>query len=98
MNYDVEIGKFKPNNAPDAFTQQIYSTGVDKVGDVYLPKGDIKTILDDVAKEFNVPIGEMYATAYAESSFNPRAGVKTSSAKGLFQFLTGTWNEDIFLS
>lgn len=93
FNYDTESGKFKDANVPDKYTNSIYSGGVEKVGNVYLPKGDIKTILDDVAKEYNIPIGEIYATAYAESSFNPRAGANSSSAKGLFQFLTGTWNE-----
>jgi uncharacterized protein (DUF2345 family) len=38
-----------------------------------------------------VPYTTLMAMAAAESGFNPNAGAKGSSAKGLFQFLNGTW-------
>lgn len=34
----------------------------------------------------------MFAFADLESGFNPNAGAGSSSAKGLFQFVSGTWN------
>lgn len=45
------------------------------------------------SKEFNIPLEEVYATVRQESGFNPRAGASTSSARGLFQFISSTWNE-----
>lgn len=38
-----------------------------------------------------VDLGIMLAMANAESTFNPTAGATTSSAKGLYQFITSTW-------
>ena len=35
----------------------------------------------------------LQTTAEVESSGNPNAKAKTSSAKGLFQFTAGTWND-----
>ena len=41
---------------------------------------------------FQVPRDYLQSLAMAESSGNPLAQAKTSSAKGLFQFTDGTWN------
>jgi hypothetical protein len=57
-----------------------------------LPSKDISTILDQVCIAYGIDRGLMYAIASVESSFNPGAQAKTSSAKGLFQFTQDTWN------
>ncbi len=44
------------------------------------------------SKRTGVAYSTLMAMAAAESSFNPNAGAKTSSAKGLYQFTDGTWN------
>lgn len=44
-------------------------------------------------EEAKVPATLVWWTAYKESRFNVNAENETSSAKGMYQFLTGTWNE-----
>jgi len=48
-------------------------------------------IIRKAAEVVGVDVGILMALAGMESSFRPSAGVGTSSAKGLFQFLEGTW-------
>ncbi len=43
------------------------------------------------ALKVGVPVGTLMAIAQQESSFRPDVGASTSSAKGLFQFVDGTW-------
>jgi hypothetical protein len=46
----------------------------------------------NAAKKVGVDVGIMLAMAKQESGFNPNAKAGTSSASGLFQFISSTWN------
>ena len=66
----------------------------EKVGKVTMPKDEnVKKALEFASKEFNIPLEELMATAFQESSFNPNAKGSGSSAAGLFQFTNSTWDE-----
>ena len=58
-------------------------------------KASMVDVIKQVAKLTGVDEGLLLSVAMAESSMDPNAGAKTSSAKGLFQFLYGkpdsTW-------
>lgn len=54
---------------------------------------DVKSAIDSVSKEFNIPKDEMLAKAQMESGL--QAGIKNqtgSDATGLYQFVKGTWD------
>ena len=51
----------------------------------------LKPLFDAVAKMTGVDPNMLYSIASIESTFNPGASAGTSSAKGLFQFVGGTW-------
>ena len=53
-------------------------------------KESMVEVIKQVAKLTGVDAGLLLSVAMAESSLNPDAGAKTSSAKGLFQFLYGS--------
>lgn len=55
----------------------------------------ITDIIEEGAKKANMDPEMMKAFAAIESSMNPNASAKTSSAKGLFQFLNATWQEQV---
>lgn len=51
----------------------------------------VKQAIADASKTTGTDFGFLLATAVRESSLNPRAEAKTSSATGLFQFLDQSW-------
>ena len=55
-------------------------------------KASMVEVIKQVAKLTGVDEGLLLSVAMAESSLDPNAGAKTSSAKGLFQFLYGKPN------
>lgn len=57
--------------------------------------GDIKSIIEASAKRVGVDPNIALAFAAVESDMNPNAKAKTSSAAGLFQFVSGTWKEQL---
>jgi hypothetical protein len=58
-------------------------------------KEQIKDVVAKLAKKTGTDPNLMTAFAAVESGLNPNAGAKTSNAKGLFQFLPGTWREQM---
>jgi len=52
----------------------------------------VKDAIGEAARRVGVDAGILNAFAYKESSFQAVASPGTSSAQGLFQFLTGTWS------
>lgn len=49
--------------------------------------------LEFASKTFGIPLEEVYATALQESGLGTNMAAPTSSARGLFQFIAGTWNQ-----
>lgn len=64
-------------------------------GKVSANKQEIINMLDNVAKKTGIDAGLLKSIAAIESDLNPNAGASTSSAKGLFQFVNGTWKQMI---
>jgi uncharacterized protein YcbK (DUF882 family) len=57
----------------------------------YKKPDGVKRMIDEVARVTGVDAGTMHAFAAIESSYNPNARARTSSAGGLYQFTDGTW-------
>lgn len=53
--------------------------------------GRVMPALAEAARRTGVPFEALFNTARVESGFDPDARARTSSATGLFQFLTSTW-------
>jgi soluble lytic murein transglycosylase-like protein len=51
----------------------------------------VREAIAQASDKTGVDFAFLLATAKRESSLNPKARAKTSSAKGLFQFLDQTW-------
>ncbi len=62
-----------------------------KVGNRTLSK-DVESAIAKGSSVSGIDYGFMMAMAEKESSFNPNAKAKTSSALGLYQFTDGTWS------
>ena len=65
------------------------AAGVDSV-----PRGASREVVDairDASQRSGVDFKYMLAKAQTESSFDPRAKARTSSASGLYQFIESTW-------
>lgn len=56
---------------------------------------DIKGYIEDAAQRAGVPVHVMMATAKQESDFGRNLKNERGSAKGLFQFVDGTWSDMI---
>lgn len=56
-----------------------------------VPEGTVKEAIDQASEKVGVDKSIMYAVAKQESGFDPNAKAGTSSATGLFQFISGTW-------
>ena len=67
--------------------------GTTVVAGLLMPSITYANAIDDASKTVGVDRALMYAIAKQESGFNPNAKAGTSSAKGLYQFVSGTWND-----
>lgn len=72
-----------------------YAAGAAIIGGLLMPSQSVASVIDKASETVGVDRGIMYAMAKQESSFNPDAAASTSSAKGLFQFINGTWNDTV---
>ena len=71
-------------------SQMSYGT-IERKG-LQMPDETIQDVIVQAAKKVGVDTGLMMAMARQESGFNPSADAKTSSAKGLYQFINSTWD------
>jgi len=86
--------KVTPKEAPkvpSVSTAAKVAAGAAIVGGLLMPNESVAKDIDRASKEVGVDKSLMYAMAKQESGFNPSAAAKTSSAKGLYQFIKGTW-------
>lgn len=67
------------------------SSGTIERKDLHMPDQTITDVITAAAKKVGVDQGLMMAMARQESGFRPNADAKTSSAKGLYQFINSTW-------
>jgi len=56
-----------------------------------MPSDSVAAAIDNASNKVGVSKPLMYAIAKQESGFNADAAATTSSAKGLYQFIKGTW-------
>jgi hypothetical protein len=57
----------------------------------YTIRSDVYQAIQQASNKYGVPLDYMLAMAHKESGFNPNIKAPTSSATGLFQFISKTW-------
>jgi hypothetical protein len=55
-------------------------------------RADVYDAIIKASKKYGIPADYMFAMAKQESAFNPNAKAPTSSATGLYQFISKTWD------
>ena len=76
------------------------SSQVQQWASKYINKGwsknytpEVESIIDDAAKKYNLDPNFLKSVAYIESGGDPSISHSAQGAKGLFQFVDGTWGE-----
>lgn len=82
----IDTSSYKPLSEEELKKDNI------KVGEFKLSSTVYKAI-QAASDKYGVPLVYMLAKAAQESGFDPNIKAKTSSATGLYQFITGTWDE-----
>lgn len=62
------------------------------IAGLLMPSTSVAQSIEKASQQTGVDKSLMYAMAKQESGFDAGAAAKTSSAKGLFQFIKGTWD------
>ncbi len=65
-------------------------------GPIGVPSAEVMDAILNAADAAGVNASELLAMAFRESSFNPDAHARDSSALGLFQFIDGTFLEQVY--
>jgi hypothetical protein len=78
----------------ETYVQDLYKAiGFKLTGEQYKRFSELALKYKYQIEEAKVPATLVWWTAYKESRFNVNAENGTSTAKGMYQFLSGTWNE-----
>lgn len=94
----IDIGKKETPGRMAAPSTQVNridnlpGTGVYADSGLARPTAEIRNILQNTAKSEGTDFGTLYALAGAESSFRAGAKAGKSTATGLFQFTSSTWD------
>lgn len=83
-----------------SYSARTYTPDATATGRLKKRSLEVKAAIQKASEITGFSVHTLTAFAYKESTFNPGArpidgGVATSSAKGLFQFITGTWNSTV---
>lgn len=85
-------GTTTPTNRQDTNSAQQGARSPADVKGWDTAKPEVRAAIIDAANRYGVDPVVLAQFAKKESSFNPNAKAPTSSASGLFQFITSTWN------
>jgi hypothetical protein len=97
---DAEIQKVlnglkEENEKPTMNDIASLNTGTSEPVDTESDPADMQSILASAANTVGIPPQFALAIAAAESDLKPGAKNKKSSASGLYQFISSTWNEQV---
>lgn len=85
-------GDTAPTNRPDSNTVNNKASDPSQVKGWDKASPAVKAAIIEASNRYGVDVVIMAQFAAKESAFNPNAKAPTSSATGLYQFITGTWN------
>lgn len=90
-----EISKL-PMGSTDIGIMKTASSGSTKVSKTFGERySKVKSALSNASTQTGIPLDTLVKFAHVESGFRTEVKAGTSSAKGLFQFVGGTWKEMI---
>lgn len=97
------VYEIKPQNAPDSEFDMVglpeggnMPQGQTGAKETILTQGQIRGIVVKYARQNGVSDFLALELAHIESRFDPNAKNPTSTATGIYQFLSGTWNANCF--
>jgi hypothetical protein len=94
MVFDQEMTEYLDAyvTTPDIPEVEIEQPAIPYVDNFLLEKADVENRIRGAAAEYGISQSAAVRIAMCESGFKPEAANKHSSAKGIYQFIDGTWD------